>query len=80
MPHIVEKSKTDMKNNETYREARRCANCHYSELRSSGQSYGYYCNKWNYRCSKNKVCDKHLTSEEYEIYAYWPQHKDHFKL
>ena len=67
-----------MKGNETYRLARTCANCYWSDLMFFGSKVGYYCKKYKGRCSKRKVCDSHLTESEAEIFHSWPAVTRHF--
>lgn len=63
------------KENPTYRDTRRCATCYWVGLKMYGDSgVGHYCTKYKHRCCKTKVCDKHLTYEEYEALTQWPEH------
>lgn len=56
-----------------YRAARRCGNCHWGQYRQFGSQVGPYCTKWLQRCSKYKVCDSHITDEEYRVFTEWPE-------
>ena len=58
--------------NPTYRDTRRCANCHWVTFRDFGHMRGHYCTRYEQRCCKTKVCDNHMTEEEYEVCTQWP--------
>lgn len=61
-----------------YRAARRCGNCHWSVYERFGSQIGPYCTRWQQRCSRHKVCDSHMTDEEYEAFGEWPAHLAHW--
>lgn len=73
--------------NKTYRDTRRCATCHWVDFKIYGASgSGHYCTKYDHRCCKTKVCDSHITEEEfesiegYESLRQWKMVMEGFKL
>lgn len=66
------------KDNTTYRDTRRCSNCHWVSFQDFGTIRGHYCTRFEHRCCKTKVCDKHLADEEYERLTDWTAVIKHF--
>ena len=59
------------KDNTTYRDTRRCANCHWVDFRDFGSVRGHYCNLHEHRCCKTKVCNDHTSEDEYRRMTEW---------
>ena len=68
------------KDNHTYRHTRRCATCHWADLKLYGQGWaGYYCTRYQHRCCKTNVCDSHMTEDEYELLTDWGKCAEYFR-